>query len=150
MEWKNRDFIRLDYRHKDLRPEYLEKTKEAKEKEVEWRRWCKRRIPEGIHTKVRPSFSDLLPRLGLTAVISEPLAAILETGRLSRPQVVKQLWVYIKDNALQNPSNKREIMCDDQLRAVFGVDKIDMFKMNKVLGQCVSSMCLFLTCLCHN
>ena len=33
MEWKNRDFIRLDYRHKDLRPEYLEKTKEAKEKE---------------------------------------------------------------------------------------------------------------------
>ena len=57
--------------------------------------------------------------------------------KLSRPQVVKQLWVYIKDNGLQNPSNKREIMCDDQLRAVFGVDKIDMFKMNKVLGQYV-------------
>lgn len=75
-------------------------------------------------------------------MISEPLAAILETGRLSRPQVVKQLWVYIKDNALQNPSNKREIMCDDQLRAVFGVDKIDMFKMNKVLGQYVPNLVL--------
>lgn len=68
---------------------------------------------------------------------SEPLAALLEINKLSRPQVVKQLWVYIKDNSLQNPSNKREIMCDDQLRAVFGVDKIDMFKMNKVLGQYV-------------
>jgi upstream activation factor subunit UAF30 len=49
--------------------------------------------------------------------------------------VVKQLWVYIKGNELQNPENKREILCDAGLRAVFGVDKIDMFKMNKVLGQ---------------
>jgi upstream activation factor subunit UAF30 len=35
----------------------------------------------------------------------------------------------------QNPENKREIMCDPALRPVFNVDKIDMFKMNKVLGQ---------------
>ncbi|KAG6381919.1 hypothetical protein JVT61DRAFT_540 [Boletus reticuloceps] len=40
---------------------------------------------------------------------------------------------------LQNPSNKKEIMCDDALRAVFAVDKIDMFRMNKVLGQYASS-----------
>ncbi|KAL0955833.1 hypothetical protein HGRIS_002035 [Hohenbuehelia grisea] len=67
--------------------------------------------------------------------LSEPLAAVLNQAKLSRPQVVKQLWDYIKGNELQNPSNKREIMCDDSLRAVFNVDKIDMFKMNKVLGQ---------------
>lgn len=67
--------------------------------------------------------------------LSEPLAALLEVDKLSRPQVVKQLWVYIKGNDLQNPSNKREIMCDGRFRAVFGVDKIDMFKMNQVLGQ---------------
>ena len=54
---------------------------------------------------------------------------------MSRPQVVKQLWVYIKDNNLQNPANKREILCDDNLRPVFNADKIDMFKMNKVLGS---------------
>ncbi|KAG5639478.1 hypothetical protein H0H81_001600 [Sphagnurus paluster] len=70
--------------------------------------------------------------------LSEPLAALLKIDKLSRPQVVKQLWVYIKDNELQNPSNKREIMCDGRFRAVFGVDKIDMFKMNKVLGQYVA------------
>jgi upstream activation factor subunit UAF30 len=54
---------------------------------------------------------------------------------LSRPQVVKHLWVYIKDRELQNPDNKREILCDPSFKAVFGVEKIDMFRMNKVLGQ---------------
>lgn len=67
--------------------------------------------------------------------LSEPLAAVLQVEKLSRPQVVKQLWVYIKGNELQNPADKREILCDVNLRAVFGVDKIDMFRMNKVLGQ---------------
>lgn len=68
-------------------------------------------------------------------VQSDPLAAVLQTDKLARTQVVKQLWVYIKGNNLQNPANKREILCDAPLRAVFGTDKIDMFKMNKVLGQ---------------
>lgn len=72
--------------------------------------------------------------------ISAPLSAVLEVDKLSRPQVVKQLWVYIKANDLQNPLNKREIICDDRLRPVFNADKIDMFKMNKVLGQCVSNI----------
>ncbi|KAF8967949.1 hypothetical protein BDZ97DRAFT_1655753 [Flammula alnicola] len=67
--------------------------------------------------------------------LSEPLAALLQVDKLSRPQVVKQLWAYIKGNELQNPNNGREILCDVNLRAVFGVDKIDMFRMNKVLGQ---------------
>lgn len=66
---------------------------------------------------------------------SEPLAAVLQVDKLSRPQVVKQLWVYIKGNELQNPENKKEILCDVNLKAVFGVDKIGMFKMNKVLGS---------------
>ncbi|KAJ7039071.1 hypothetical protein C8F04DRAFT_1033737 [Mycena alexandri] len=73
-------------------------------------------------------------------LLSEPLAAVLGVEALSRPQVVKQLWVYIKSNELQNPDNKREIMCDSALRPVFNVDKIDMFKMNKVLGQHLHEM----------
>ncbi|KAF8550927.1 SWIB-domain-containing protein [Imleria badia] len=67
--------------------------------------------------------------------LSAPLSAVLEIEKLSRPQVVKKLWEYIRKHALQNPSNKKEIVCDDALRAVFAVDKIDMFRMNKVLGQ---------------
>lgn len=55
--------------------------------------------------------------------------------KLSRPQVVKRLWNYIKGNGLQNPEDKREILCDPGMKAIFNVDKIDMFKMNKFLGQ---------------
>ncbi|KAJ2925123.1 hypothetical protein H1R20_g11953, partial [Candolleomyces eurysporus] len=72
---------------------------------------------------------------GKEFTLSEALADVVSAPKLSRPQVVKQLWVYIKENELQNPGNKREIMCDAKLKAVFGVEKIDMFTMNKVLGK---------------
>ncbi|KAI0918981.1 hypothetical protein AcW1_003518 [Taiwanofungus camphoratus] len=68
-------------------------------------------------------------------ILSEPLSTLLSVDKLSRPQVVKQLWDYIKRHELQNPENRKEIVCDDSLKSIFGVDKIDMFKMNKVLGQ---------------
>ncbi|KAH9889518.1 SWIB/MDM2 domain-containing protein [Cubamyces lactineus] len=67
--------------------------------------------------------------------LSEPLAALLNVERLSRPQVVKQLWDYIKANNMQNPENRKEIICDDTFKAIFKCDRIDMFKMNKELGQ---------------
>lgn len=65
---------------------------------------------------------------------SEPLSSMLQVSKLSRPQTVKQIWVYIKANELQNPSNKRQILCDEPMRRVFG-DKVDMFQMNKLLGS---------------
>lgn len=50
-------------------------------------------------------------------------------------QIVKQLWAYIRKNNLQDPSNKRKIICDDALRLVFETDCTDMFKMNKLLAK---------------
>ncbi|PFH52112.1 hypothetical protein AMATHDRAFT_57448 [Amanita thiersii Skay4041] len=70
--------------------------------------------------------------------LSVPLADLLGVEKLSRPQVVKHIWTYIKGNGLQNPENGKEILCDDRLKAVFGVERIDMFKMNKVLGNHLS------------
>lgn len=67
------------------------------------------------------------------------MQAVLQVDKMARPQVVKQLWVYIKANDMQNPANKKEIVCDEKFRAMFNVDKIDMFKMNKVLSECVFS-----------
>jgi upstream activation factor subunit UAF30 len=49
--------------------------------------------------------------------------------------VVKKLWDYIKGHELQDPSDKRQILCDDKLQAVFKQDKINMFSMNKLLGS---------------
>lgn len=36
---------------------------------------------------------------------------------------------------MQDPSDKRNIICDDALRALFDVDSINMFQMNKVLTK---------------
>ncbi|KAI0645286.1 SWIB/MDM2 domain-containing protein [Trametes meyenii] len=67
--------------------------------------------------------------------LSEPLAVLLGVEKLSRPQIVKQLWTHIKANNMQNPENKKEIICDDQFKVIFKCDRIDMFKMNKELNH---------------
>ncbi|KAL2268255.1 hypothetical protein VTJ83DRAFT_3101 [Remersonia thermophila] len=67
--------------------------------------------------------------------LSDPLAELCGETQLSRPQVVKKLWDYIKANDLQDPNDKRQIRCDEKLHAVFKQDKINMFSMNKLLGN---------------
>ena len=49
--------------------------------------------------------------------------------------MVKKLWEHIKGNNLQDPSDKRQIICDDRMHAVFKQSKVDMFKMNKEIGN---------------
>ena len=45
--------------------------------------------------------------------ISAELAAVVGNGPMPRSEVVKALWVYIKKNDLQDPSNKRNIVADE-------------------------------------
>jgi len=70
---------------------------------------------------------------------SAELAAVVGNSPLPRTEVVSKMWEYIKGNNLQNPENKREIMADDKLKAVFGgKDKVSMFEMNKHLAAHLS------------
>jgi len=63
-------------------------------------------------------------------------AAIVGSAPLPRLEVVSKVWDYIKKHKLQNPQNKREIMADEKLQAVFGgKNKVSMFEMNKHLAQ---------------
>ena len=66
---------------------------------------------------------------------SKELAAVVGTGPLPRGEVVSKVWDYIKKQDLQNPENRREILADDTLEAVFGKKKVTMFEMNKYLAQ---------------
>ena len=67
---------------------------------------------------------------------SRELAAVVGAAPLPRPEVVSKVWDYIKKHKLQNPQNKREIMADEKLQAVFGGrNKVSMFEMNKYLAQ---------------
>lgn len=67
--------------------------------------------------------------------VSPELQVIVGEPALARTEIVKQLWAYIRKNNLQDPSNKRKIICDDALRLVFETDCTDMFKMNKLLAK---------------
>ncbi|KAJ5705327.1 hypothetical protein N7536_001016 [Penicillium majusculum] len=67
--------------------------------------------------------------------LSEPLSALLGEPTLSRPQTVKKVWQYIRENELQDPSDRRQIRCDDAMRAVFKQDRVHMFTMTKILNQ---------------
>eukprot|EP00980_Cylindrotheca_fusiformis_P013210 scaffold3359_cov123-Cylindrotheca_fusiformis.AAC.14 len=63
--------------------------------------------------------------------LSEDLQSVVGKDVLPRPQVVKAIWVYIKENNLQNPEDKREILCDEKLKKIMGgKDKVTMFNMN--------------------
>ena len=66
---------------------------------------------------------------------SKELAVVVGSEPLPRPEVVSKVWDYIKTHKLQDPQNKREIMADEKLQAVFGKNRVTMFEMNKHLAQ---------------
>lgn len=74
---------------------------------------------------------------GLTKVcgVSPELQAVVGEPALPRTEIVKQLWMYIRKHNLQDPTNKRKIICDNTLRILFETDCTDMFKMNKLLAK---------------
>jgi upstream activation factor subunit UAF30 len=49
-------------------------------------------------------------------------------------QVVKEIWAYIKEHNLQDPSNKRNIRPDAKLGTVLKAP-VTMFSMNKQLSK---------------
>ncbi|RVW57584.1 Upstream activation factor subunit spp27 [Vitis vinifera] len=67
--------------------------------------------------------------------LSPELQKFIGVPELARTEVVKQLWVHIREKDLQDPNNRRNIICDETLRALFGVDSINMFQMNKALSK---------------
>ncbi|KGB77480.1 upstream activation factor subunit UAF30 [Cryptococcus deuterogattii R265] len=66
-------------------------------------------------------------------LLSGALADLVGTHSLSRPQVVKHIWAYVKERNLQDSNDKRYILCDDKLREIFHTDRLHMFTMNKIL-----------------
>ncbi|KAA0045877.1 upstream activation factor subunit UAF30-like [Cucumis melo var. makuwa] len=67
--------------------------------------------------------------------LSPQLQEFIGATEMARTEVVKQLWNHIRENNLQDPSNRRNILCDEPLKALFGVNSINMFQMNKALSK---------------
>ncbi|XP_059283418.1 uncharacterized protein LOC132037001 isoform X2 [Lycium ferocissimum] len=72
--------------------------------------------------------------------VSPELQPIVGQATLPRTEIVKQLWAYIRKHNLQDPNNKRKIICNDELRLVFETDCTDMFKMNRLLAKHIISL----------
>ena len=71
--------------------------------------------------------------------VSSDLAAVIGPGPMPRSEVVKKLWVYIKEHNLQDPANKRNINADEKLKKVFGgKEVVNMFEMTKLVSAHLS------------
>jgi upstream activation factor subunit UAF30 len=66
--------------------------------------------------------------------VSPELEAVVGPGPMTRADVTKKIWEYIKEKNLQNPANKRNVLADDKLRAVFNKDEVTMFEMTKLVS----------------
>ncbi|KAF8404929.1 hypothetical protein HHK36_009824 [Tetracentron sinense] len=64
-----------------------------------------KREPRGI-TKPKP--------------ISPVMQELVGVPEISRTQALKQIWAYIKQHNLQDPENKKIIVCDEKLKDIFG------------------------------
>ena len=62
----------------------------------------------------------------------------VDSGQVSRGQVVKCIWEYIRDNDLQDPSNKKMIRVDAEL-GMFLAEPVTAFSMNKQLTKHIFS-----------
>lgn len=71
--------------------------------------------------------------------LSPELQAVVGSGPMPRTEVTKALWVYIKANNLQDPTNKRNINADEKLKKVFGgKETVNMFEMTKLVSAHLS------------
>jgi chromatin remodeling complex protein RSC6 len=61
--------------------------------------------------------------------LSPELAAVVGSKKLTRPQIVKKLWVYIKAKKCQDSKNRRMIVPDSKLSEVIGKKPVDMLKL---------------------
>ena len=71
--------------------------------------------------------------------LTAELEMVVGKGPMSRGQVVKKLWEYIKKNNMQNPANKRNIIADAKLKVIFGgKGEVTMFEMTKLVSKHLS------------
>lgn len=66
--------------------------------------------------------------------LSKELSAIVKEDSLTRGEVTKRLWDYIKEHKLQDPNDKRMIVPDALLSKVLGKEPVHMMKLASKLS----------------
>jgi upstream activation factor subunit UAF30 len=74
--------------------------------------------------------------IAMTVTPSSALAAVVGAAQLTRAELTKKIWAYIKRNGLQDQKNRRNINADDKLKVVFGgKGTVNMFEMTKLVNK---------------
>jgi len=71
----------------------------------------------------------------MTCSLSDELAVIVGGKKMTRPQVIKKLWAYIKRHKLQDAKKRRMINPDKKLSEVLGKRPVDMLKMAGLVSK---------------
>lgn len=120
---------------------YVKKTKKgenmAKKKTTRKKAATKRAVKKTVKRKSAGKKRGAGP-LAVPKTASPALAAVIGTSKITRPQLMKKLWDYIKKHKLQDAKNRRMINPDEKLSKVLGSRSIDMMQMTKVLGKHIS------------
>lgn len=106
---------------KKVKKEAIHQKRGKAERRVKKRRVTAKRRNSSREAMLRP------------VTLSEELQGLLGEKALSRPETVKRIWAYSKDQNLINPSNKREILCDERLQALLGQETVGLLDLQKVL-----------------
>jgi DNA topoisomerase-1 len=112
------------------------KGKETKAKVSKATKTTKAKATKSSAKTKETAVKEKKPRNVAPSKLSPDLAAIVGSPEMSRTEVTKKLWDYIKLHNLQDPKNKRSIRPDDSLAKVFGShDAVDMFKLAGILNK---------------
>jgi len=67
--------------------------------------------------------------------LSSSMAEFMGVPAARRGVVTKKLWKYIKEKSLQNPEDRRQILCDTLFEELFKTKKFSFFRLAKFLSQ---------------
>lgn len=106
---------------------YVKKTK-GKKKGAK----SKKAEPKKAKAKTKAKTKRVAPVFELSSELSE----FVGESTMSRGEVTRKIWEYIKANDLQDPENKRTIRPDTKLGVILGTSEpIDMFQMTKHVSK---------------
>eukprot|EP00455_Lapot_gusevi_P000003 TRINITY_DN0_c0_g2_i1.p1 TRINITY_DN0_c0_g2~~TRINITY_DN0_c0_g2_i1.p1 ORF type:complete len:369 (+),score=81.11 TRINITY_DN0_c0_g2_i1:79-1185(+) len=67
--------------------------------------------------------------------ISPELAEFVGAPEMARTQVVKCIFAYIKEHNLQNPKNRKQILCDEKLESLLKRKKTNFFQLQALISR---------------
>ncbi|KAI4375562.1 hypothetical protein MLD38_013417 [Melastoma candidum] len=84
-------------------------------------------FPRGVHGVVVRAVASSSPKpkgeprgIAKPLRVTQELQSIVGVPEIPRPHALKRIWDYIKDNNLQDPDDKKIIICDEKLKKLFG------------------------------